>query len=155
MAKRILFVCLGNICRSPLAEGLFRHKATERGLAGEFEIDSAGTGAWHAGELPDKRMRRVAADRGVSLDDIRARRVELTDIFEFDHVFAMDRSNLADLRSFDVPDYVRGRIVLFRDFDPDPSHPDVPDPYYGGERGFQEVFDIVARTCDELVNRLA
>lgn len=151
---RVLFVCLGNICRSPIAEGVFRHKVSESGLDELFEIDSAGTGAWHAGEPPDRRMRQTARAHGISIDDLRARRVELEDMFRFDHILAMDRSNYDDLRTFDVPDAIRERVQLFRAFDPHPEDLNVPDPYYGGSRGFERVFDIVSRTCDVLLTRI-
>jgi len=152
---RVLFVCLGNICRSPIAEGVFRHKVAKLGIADRFEVDSAGTGAWHVGEPPDARMRQTARARGIPIDDLRARRVEARDLLHFDVILAMDRSNEADLRSFDVPAAYRGRVRLFRSYDPDPGDPDVPDPYYGGVGGFDEVFAIVSRTCDELIAALS
>lgn len=151
---RVLFVCLGNICRSPLAEGVMRSRVAGMGLDAHIEVDSAGTGAWHVGEEPDRRMRATAKARGLSIDDLRARQVEVADLYEFDRILAMDRSNYRDLLTFDVPDLIRGRVRLFRDYDPDPGNRDVPDPYYGGSSGFDEVFDIVSRTCDVLLDEI-
>ena len=151
---RVLFVCLGNICRSPVAEGVFRHKLRLAGLQDAIEVDSAGTGAWHVGEAPDRRMRATSKAHGVPIDDLRARRVEREDLYSFDLILAMDRSNYADLVSFDVPEANRDRVKLFRSFDPEPTSPDVPDPYYGGESGFEDVFEIVSRTCEALIASL-
>jgi len=151
---RVLFVCLGNICRSPLAEGVFRRLVTERGLADKIEIDSAGTGGWHVGEPPDRRMRATAEGRGVSLHGISARRVEAGDLREFDYVFAMDRQNYRDLMSFSGA-HPTAKVSLFRSFDPEPDSQDVPDPYYGGADGFEHVFDIVHRTCEAILDHIA
>ena len=148
---RVLFVCLGNICRSPLAEGLFKHLAAERGLAARFIVDSCGTGDWHAGEPPDPRMARVAKKRGVSLNGQRARQISGEDLRNFDVVVAMDRSNLRDVKGLGVKP--RGELFLLRDYDPRSDDPDVPDPYYGGADGFDEVFDIVKRCCECLLER--
>ena len=152
---RVLFVCLGNICRSPVAEGVFRHKLELAGLQDDVEVDSAGTGAWHVGEAPDRRMRATSKNHGIPIDDLRARRVERDDLYSFDLILAMDRSNYNDLVSFDVPAANRDRVKLFRSFDPDPTSLDVPDPYYGGESGFEDVFEIVSRTCDALIASVA
>jgi|CXWL01.1.fsa_nt_gi protein-tyrosine phosphatase len=143
MRIRILFVCLGNICRSPAAEGVFRHLLDEAGLAEAFKVDSAGIGAWHAGEPADRRMRHAAERRGVLLRSI-ARQVNLQDFERFDHILAMDASNMQDLRAI-APAAHAGKIRLFRDLDPDGPGQDVPDPYYGGDAGFDEVLDIVTR----------
>lgn len=144
MTTRVLFVCLGNICRSPAAEGVFQRLLDEAGLSDAFTVDSAGTGAWHEGELPDRRMRRAAAQRGIALTSI-ARQVTERDFDHFDHVLAMDGANLRDLRAM-APSAHHGKIRLFRDLDPDGRGADVPDPYYGGPAGFDEVLDIVTRT---------
>lgn len=149
---RVLFVCLGNICRSPLAEGIFRRLITEWGLTDRVEVDSAGTGGWHVGDPPDRRMQATAEACGVSLSGIKARRVERDDLEVFDYIFAMDRENLRDLRSVESGPPSR-RVGLFRDFDPE-GGVDVPDPYYGGARGFQEVFDIVDRTCRSILDHI-
>lgn len=151
--RSILFVCLGNICRSPLAEGVFRHRVEEAGLEDRFRIASAGTGGWHVGDPPDPRSRAVAEARGVSLDGQTAQRVSPSDFDDFDLIVAMDRSNLADLQRSSGGGG-RARIVLLRDYDPDPGDGEVPDPYYGGPGGFDKVFDMVDRCCAELLDAL-
>ena len=138
--KRVLFVCLGNICRSPTAEGVLRGLVERRGLADEIEIDSAGTGSWHVGEGADARMRRAAEARGYRLES-RARQVQAADLERFDLVLAMDRDNLADLEALNGGP--RPNLRLFSDFLPAGSPPDVPDPYYGGEAGFDRVIDLI------------
>jgi protein-tyrosine phosphatase len=148
----ILFVCLGNICRSPLAEGVFLALADEEGTAHRFRVDSAGTGSWHIGEPPDARAVSVARARGIRLDG-RARRITEHDLDDFDWIIAMDRSNRSAIRAL-VPPRSRARIHLLREFDPVPGDPDVPDPYYGGPGGFEEVFDIVDRCCRKLLEHL-
>lgn len=150
----VLFVCLGNICRSPLAEGVFRQKVEEAGLEDRFEIDSAGTGSWHVGDLPDARMMRTAAGHGVDLSDLRGRQVQPEDLDRFDHIFAMDRNNLHDTLYLDPEGDHGTRVRLFREFDPEPDDYQVPDPYYGGVDGFEHVFDIVDRTSDAILVRL-
>lgn len=147
----VLFVCLGNICRSPLAEGVFRRLVAERGLSDRIRVDSAGTGGWHVGHPPDRRMQATAEARGVSLSGIEARKVRRADLTAFDYVFAMDRENLRDLRALDSGE-AREKIRLFRDFDPQDGGSDVPDPYYGGEEGFEVVFEIVDRTCRAILD---
>lgn len=151
---RVLFVCLGNICRSPLAEGVFRQMVEEEGLKDNFEIDSAGTGPWHVGELPDPRMRSTARGRGLDISYQRARQIQREDLHRFDHVFVMDRHNLHDTLALD-PDGDHGtRVRLFREFDPEPEGYQVPDPYSGGPEGFERVYDIVQRTSREILDRL-
>jgi len=150
--KRILFVCLGNICRSPTAEGVFRKLVTEAGMAERFQISSAGTGGWHIGDLPDRRMRAAASKRGYRLES-RARQVDSVDFEKFDHIIAMDRSNHADLLAL-CPDEHRSKIALLRDWDEEPDDLDVPDPYYGGPEGFDLVIDIVERSCRRLLDHL-
>ena len=156
----LLFVCLGNICRSPLAEGLFVHLARERGVLERFRVDSAGTGGWHAGEPADGRMRAVAARRGVELTS-RARRVEPRSDFPgaggaggFDLIVAMDLSNRDDLLDAGAP---AERVSLLRSWDPTlAGRPErdleVPDPYYGGPEGFERVFEMVERACAGLLD---
>lgn len=150
----VLFVCLGNICRSPLAEGVFRHLVEERGLGHRFTIDSAGTGAWHAGERPDPRSIQVAESHGVDLPG-RARQVTPEDLRRFDWVIAMDRENLSALAR--MADAVDGapRLHLLRDFDPDADGDEVPDPYYGGARGFENVYEMVHAACTGLLTTLS
>lgn len=148
-AVRVLFVCLGNICRSPTAEGVFRELVARARLDGEIEIDSAGTGAWHAGEPPDRRMRTAAKKFGFVLGGA-ARQVRTEDHTRFDVIFAMDRSNLENL-SAKRPKGATARLELFRDYDPEGRGEDTPDPYYGGPEGFDEVVRIVERTSKELI----
>ncbi|HLF89612.1 MAG TPA: low molecular weight protein-tyrosine-phosphatase [Anaerolineales bacterium] len=151
---RILFVCLGNIVRSPLAENMFRHLAAQAGLAGRYEVDSAGTGAWHIGESPDSRMRRLAAQRGLEYDG-RARQFTARDFEHFDLIVAMDEDNRANLIYQARSQTNKDKIHLMREFDPQGSpQSEVPDPYYGGLRGFEEVYEIVERSCRGLLESL-
>ncbi len=145
----VLFVCLGNICRSPLAEGVLDHLARLDGV--DLQVDSAGTGAWHVGERADPRSREVARGNGIHLDG-RARRVRDQDLHEFDYVIAMDRANLSDLEAMHRSANGSARLHLLREFDPDADGDlEVPDPYYGGPSGFEEVFDMVERSCRALL----
>lgn len=141
---RVLFVCLGNICRSPLAEAVFRHQVRERGLEGRFEIDSAGTSGYHRGSPPDRRSAETARRRGIELSG-RSRSVEADDLRRFDYVIAMDAENEAALRELLDDSGGAARVHRLREWDPRPDHGDVPDPYYGGPRGFDDVHDIVER----------
>ena len=140
---RVLFVCLGNICRSPLAEAVFRHQVRERGLEDRFEIDSAGTSGYHQGAPPDRRSTETARRRGVELTG-RSRMVSADDLRRFDYVIAMDAENEAELRDL-LADGGTARVHRLREWDPQPDAGDVPDPYYGGARGFDDVHDIVDR----------
>ncbi len=137
----VLFVCMGNICRSPTAEGVFRHQVAEAGLDALFEIDSAGTHAYHVGEPPDRRAQAAATRRGVSLADIRARRVAAEDFERFHHIIAMDEDNLVMLHE-QADAAHRDKIRLFLEFGSGPET-EVPDPYYGGAAGFERVLDLV------------
>lgn len=148
---KILFVCLGNICRSPLAEGVFQHRVEERGLEGRFEADSAGTGAWHVGEPPDDRSAQVARRNGIELSGS-ARQMTPSDLHDFDWVIAMDRSNLDAIRALHARHGGDAELALLRDFDAEPG--DVPDPYYGGPGGFDRVFELVSRSIDGLLSAL-
>jgi protein-tyrosine phosphatase len=151
---RVLFVCLGNICRSPTAEGVMRALVSDAGLEDRIELDSAGTGAWHIDEPPDARATNAAHERGIVLAG-RARQVEREDFAEFDLIVAMDRSNLADLRRIAPDDAARAKLRLLRDYDPSSDGElDVPDPYHGGSRGFDDVFDLVQRSCVALLAEL-
>jgi protein-tyrosine phosphatase len=150
----VVFVCLGNICRSPTAEGIFSHQVGEQGLANEFLIDSAGTGGWHIGELADPRSRQEALRRGVALHS-RSRQFGSKDFQEFDLILAMDRSNLQNILRLAQSEEDRSRVRLLRDFDPSaPPGSDVPDPYYGGRNGFPDVFDICERACKGLLETI-
>jgi protein-tyrosine phosphatase len=151
---RVLFICAGNICRSPLAEGVFRHHVALAGLAGQFVIDSCGTGGWHTGEPPDRRMRQTARQHGVSLDDLRARQFHPADFAAFDYLLVMDTENLYDLHTLDRHQQYRHKVQRFRTFDPQPDTGDVPDPYYGSLDGFEHVWQIVDRTAQALLNHL-
>ena len=148
--KRVLFVCLGNICRSPAAEAVLRAKARARGLP--LHADSAGTGGWHASEPPDPRMQRAAARRGYDLSPLRARQVQLSDFYEFDLLVAMDLSNQSDLLAMAPP----GRqcdIRLFLDF-ADTDIRETPDPYYGGQHGFERVLDLIEAGAEGFLDYL-
>jgi protein-tyrosine phosphatase len=148
---RVCFVCLGNICRSPTAEAVFRHVVQEAGLAEHFEIDSAGTGAYHVGESPDPRSTAAGKSRGIALTG-RARQFKRPDWERFDYVLAMDADNYDELRER-VPDRGHlGKLELFRYFDAEaPAGAAVPDPYYGGAHGFDDVIDICERACRGLL----
>jgi protein-tyrosine phosphatase len=152
MRIRVLFVCLGNICRSPAAEAAFLHVVQQAGREAEFVVDSAGTGAWHAGDCADPRMCQAAARRGIEIHGV-ARQVTRDDFDRFDWIFAMDTGNLQALRRM-APAAHQGKIRLFRDLDPEGAGEDVPDPYYGGAAGFEEVVDIVMRTARALLDEL-
>ena len=150
---RLLFVCLGNIIRSPLAENLFRFQAEQARVDGKYSVDSAGTAAYHVGEPPDSRMRRMAELHGVN-DSGTARQVQEIDFDEFDWIVAMDRQNRRDLLQIaDTPEK-QAKILLIREFDPEQDDPDVPDPYYGGAAGFENTFQIVERSVQGLLEAL-
>ncbi|MCK7576381.1 MAG: low molecular weight phosphotyrosine protein phosphatase [Chromatiales bacterium] len=139
---RILFVCMGNICRSPTAHGVFRRLVIDEGLSHRIEIDSAGTHAYHIGEPPDRRARDTARMRGIDIGDLRARLAEPDDFVHFHYVLAMDRDNYENLARL-CPNGMEDRLRLFMDFAPELGIREVPDPYYGGQRGFEQVFDMV------------
>jgi protein-tyrosine phosphatase len=151
---RIIFVCLGNICRSPTAEAVMRHLVREAGLASQIQIDSAGTGAWHVGEPRDRRSSEVGQRRGIPLTG-RARQFVAADFARYDYVLAMDGENLAALLDLAPDDAARTKVRLLRSFDPDsPPGSDVPDPYYGGPQGFDRVFDICEASCRGLLREI-
>lgn len=148
---RVCFVCLGNICRSPTAEAVFRRRAADAGLAHAWVIESAGTGGHHEGEPADRRSRAHGAKRGYELSG-RARQFRRADFERFDLVLAMDASNEAALRRLAPDDAARSKIGLFRRYDPGaPAGAEVPDPYYGGPSGFDEVLDLCERAADGLL----
>jgi protein-tyrosine phosphatase len=142
MATSVLFVCLGNICRSPTAHGVFQALVDEAGLRDRILVDSAGTGAWHVGETPDERAAAAALERGYDLSGIRARKVIAEDFSRFDYLLAMDEQNLANLRGM-APAGFKGTLRLFLDYHSHPLLAEVPDPYYGGNAGFNQVLDLV------------
>jgi len=150
---RVLFVCLGNICRSPTAHGVFRDQVIKAGLQDRIEIDSAGTGDWHVGRSPDKRAANTAANRGYDLSDLRARQVIGADFNQFNYILAMDQQNLRDLAAM-VPSGFAGNLSLFLQFAENFSEQEVPDPYYGGEQGFEHVLDLVEDAAQGLLHHI-
>ncbi|GEK47339.1 low molecular weight phosphotyrosine protein phosphatase [Halomonas pacifica] len=149
---RVLFVCLGNICRSPTAEGVFRQRLGAAGLAERVDVDSCGTAGWHIGKAPDPRTRAAAATRGYDLAALRARQLHDDDFHAFDYLLAMDHANLAELEARRPAD-CRAHLGLFLDFAGSPGQA-VPDPYYGGAEGFDRVLDLVEAAADGLVAEL-
>jgi protein-tyrosine phosphatase len=150
--KRIMFVCLGNICRSPLAEAVFNHIVAREGAESRYRADSSGTIGYHAGEPSDPRMRQVAGAHGVVINH-RAQKLTRKHLAEYDLIFCMDRENLEDARSIASSNAEREKIQLFRDFDPEGSG-NVPDPYYGGVSGFEKVYRIAERSAEALFEAL-
>ncbi|UEG62954.1 low molecular weight protein-tyrosine-phosphatase [Stutzerimonas chloritidismutans] len=149
---RILFVCMGNICRSPTAEGVFRQRVEQAGLGSRIEIDSAGTGDWHVGKAPDSRACAAAGKRGYQLTALRARQVQPEDFLRFDLILAMDHDNLARLEAL-RPEASRAELdLLLRRYDL--ARGVVPDPYYGETDGFEEVLDLLEEACDVLLVEL-
>lgn len=149
---KILFVCMGNICRSPTAEGFFRKAVEEAGLADRVHIESAGTHAYHSGAPPDRRAQAAAVRRGVTLAQIRARQVTDRDFETFDYILVMDRENLRELVQR-APPQQRDKIHLFLEFAGGRTD-EVPDPYYGGTSGFERVLDLVEQACRELLRHI-
>jgi protein-tyrosine phosphatase len=150
---RVLFVCLGNICRSPLAEVVMRHHVAVRRLSHRVTLDSAGTGAYHVGEAPDARMQAAAKAHGVeTIERLRARQFTGADFTAFDLILAMDQQNLANILRLDARGQFRDRVQLLRDYDPTPGSGEVPDPYYEG--GFSTVYEIVERSTRGLLEDL-
>ncbi len=150
---KVLFVCMGNICRSPAAENVMRKMVTEEGLENEVVIDSAGTIGMHLGNPPDARMTKAANARGISSQG-RARQVRANDLEEFDLILAMDRENLADLIQLAKTPEQRARVRLFCEFCTEHGHEEVPDPYYGGADGFELVLDLLEDGCAEILRQV-
>ena len=142
-------VCLGNICRSPLAEGILRSKLSE-----DFIVDSAGTGGWHAGELPDKRSIATAKNRGLDITNQRARQFKRSDFDTFDHIFVMDNSNYKDVLALAPNEEVKSKVKLILNEIFPNGNVDVPDPYYGGQDRFENVFDMLDQACEEIARKL-
>ena len=146
----VLFVCMGNICRSPMAQGVLEQRLREAGLEGAVRVDSAGTHGYHQGEAPDARARAAAGARGLDISAQRARTVEAADFERFDLILAMDDDNAERLRRI-APDARTGKISLFMDYAPAPNLREVPDPYYGAAGGFEQVFDLVEAAAEGLL----
>ena len=151
---RILFVCLGNICRSPLAEGLFLQKLKAVGREGDFVVDSAGTGNYHVGELADERTRRNAEKHGVTLTH-RARQFAAADYDRFDRILVMDHENLTNVLARARTEADKEKVELMRTYDPEPDSDQVPDPWFGGEEGFEQVFNILDRSTGQFLKVLS
>lgn len=147
---KVLFVCMGNICRSPTAHGVFRDLVRKEGLEGRIEVDSAGTHGYHIGAPPDGRAQATARSRGFDLGDLRARKAVAEDFIEFDYLLAMDEDNYQGLKAI-APKDASGRLQLFLDYAPVTGLREVPDPYYGGQQGFEQVFDLVAEASRGLL----
>ena len=147
---KILFVCMGNICRSPTAEGIFQHIIEKRGVADLFELDSAGTHSYHVGSPPDQRAQKTALARGIDLSHLRARSVDRSDFELFDHILAMDSDNLAGLLAMSPKQYAH-KVELFLDYAPEQPQREVPDPYYGGAQGFEHVLDLITLAGEGLL----
>ena len=147
----VLFICMGNLCRSPSAEAVFRHKAKEQGLS--LKIDSAGTVGAHAKEKPDHRAQKVGSERGYSFDGMKARKVTTKDFENFDLIIAMDNKNLKDLQNMASED-LQSKVMLFLDFSHNHEETEVPDPYYGAANGFRFVLDLIEDASDGLLEQL-
>ncbi len=155
MSKKVsvLFVCLGNICRSPTAHAVFRKMVQEAGLEEMIEIDSAGTAAFHIGKSPDSRSIQAAQRRNIDMTDLQARQVDLGDLYQYDYVLAMDESNWANLREIALPEHY-DKVKLFLTYSKEYSETEVPDPYYGGERGFEHVLDLIESASKGLLEEI-
>jgi len=150
---RLLFVCLGNICRSPAGENVMRHLVEQEGHGDRIAVDSAGTAGWHAGNPPDSRMIAAARARGIPMGG-RARQVRASDFSEFDYIFAMDRSNAAELRELrGICPEPKARLMMFCELCEEHEEEEVPDPYYGGEEGFDQVLDLLDDGCRAFLRR--
>lgn len=152
-AISVLFVCLGNICRSPTAEGVFRRQVEAAGLADVVHIDSAGTGDWHVGKAPDQRMQAAALARGYDLSALRARQLSSQDLQDFDYLLVMDHQNARDAKALAKSSKASDKVQLLLSYAPG-GHEEVPDPYFGGESGFYEVIDLVEVACEQLLAQL-
>lgn len=151
-APKVLMVCLGNICRSPMAEGLLRKRADERGI--DVITDSAGTSDYHIGEAPDKRMQKTGSERNVTIDDLRGRQFQVSDYHQFDHIFVMDRSNYSNVIALASSEEDKRKVRLMMDLVHPGENIEVPDPYFGGEEGFNQVFDMLDKACHQLLDEL-
>ena len=147
---KVLFVCTGNICRSPTAEAVFRHLVEAQGFADRVLVDSCGVGGWHVGEPPDRRSQATARTRGIDMSGLTARQVRVEDFHEFDHILAMDRGHYDSLIRM-APANAKAQVHLFNDFTVGFRGQDVPDPYYGGVQGFEHVFDMITEGSEGLL----
>lgn len=148
----VLFVCLGNICRSPSAEGVFRHVLDNASMIEQVGVDSCGIGSWHVGKAPDKRAQAAAKQRGIDISALRARQLAPDDFARFDYMLAMDHDNLQAIRAMQPADYA-GHVGLLLDF-AGHTGAEVPDPYYGGDQGFEEVLDLIESASRGLLNHI-
>lgn len=157
---KVLFICLGNICRSPLAEGIFRHKTKQKDKSDHFQIDSCGIGHWHIGEPPDRRTQQTAQQHGIDISHNRGRQLAPKDLLDYDYLIAMDHNNYRDIKALAQKHFpeqekeILGKLAMMRSYDPqDPSQQsEVPDPYYGGLSGFDQVFQILDRSTEKLLS---
>lgn len=149
---KVLFVCLGNICRSAMAEGLLKHKAQEQGL--KLFIDSAGTSSYHIGEAPDIRMQKKALEHGINISKQQARQFTSSDFSDFDYIFAMDESNESNILKLAVSDEEKNKVSLFLNHSYPNQNMSVPDPYYGGEQGFEDVYQLLSEACDKFLEEI-
>ncbi len=153
MTVNVLFVCLGNICRSPTAHGVFQHRVDARGLGEQVRVDSAGTGGWHIGNPPDRRAAAAARQRGYDLSALRARQVAAEDFARFDYLLAMDADNLQHLDALQPADF-DGELGLFLGYGSGSGVLEVPDPYFGGDGGFEHVLDLIEGASDGLLDHI-
>lgn len=150
---KVLFVCMGNICRSPTAEGVFMHLVEEHNLQEQIGVDSAGTHAYHVGHEPDRRAQQTAAKRGIDISKLRARRVKEQDFEHYDYVIAMDEDNMRCLEDICPPEHEQ-KLILFLEYAPHVPETEVPDPYYGGPTGFERVMDMVEQAAQGLLEEI-
>ena len=150
---RVLFVCMGNICRSPTAHGVFRHMVKAQGMAHQVQVDSAGTHNYHPGSPPDPRSQHHAVQRGYDLSDLRARQIQDADFERYDLILAMDWDNLALVQA-ECPDEHQAKVRRLTEFCLTQTNPVVPDPYYGGTNGFEKVLDLVEDACEGLIRHV-
>lgn len=150
---KVLFVCLGNICRSPTAEGVFSKVVNDANLSEQIKVDSAGTGNWHIGHPPDNRAIKAAALRGIDISGLRARQVSASDMHVFDYIIAMDNQNLADLKQLSIPSH-HYKINLFLSYADQYDDSEVPDPYYGGNQGFETALNMIENASEGLLKKI-
>jgi protein-tyrosine phosphatase len=150
--ERVLFVCLGNICRSPMAEGAFRHVAKE--LNADVELDSCGTGDWHVGESPDQRMQETALSHGVDISDLRGRQFQIEDFDRFDRIYVMDKENKTNVLKLARNAHDEAKVKLMLNEIYPNENRSVPDPYFGGQQGFEDVFEMLMAAAKKVVSEL-